>query len=1180
MPNSPSSIEAWWRRVSASPIQRAGLARPLEQWTTRGGRLCLVGPRGSGRTRLLTSVMRSLDHSRQPYLLFTPGRVAGASVVAALQSLGVSSEVPLFPDAGRRARHATVRILEGWQRRHAEANLLVVVDDIDQLDPLTRSVLAALLREPRVQLLAAGPIPIDGLQTVEVTPISAEETASIDTSTTVPAEPAYIGQALLQRMPGAKPKSAAPWSSLQRLDGLGPKALELLHLVAVCATPAPRARLGRLLGLDLAGLARACRSVSNRGLVVESGGALRLASPADAAELERHFGTSSAVHRRASQLMASDHPGQVAHALVVPPPDLAELLPAFDALIQWDPASATRWGRALVARAASVDIARKTAEAAMSCRRRDIAVRVLHEAAARTSDVHIKVALHALAGLQQLASPADISAARHELRQAHAACGGDPHPPAELFLLESRLRMVADGPGMAVAQIRSARDSLPAFVETTAQIREHEAEVYAALGRLDDAVKVWSTLVDTLDIPDRERVALHMATHLKKAQRLLDASHAMLRLAHAERDVPDATQAKALDNAALLALGGGDPGAAIAHWTAAIELSEHLHAANLVARVRPRLAAALREVCRFDEAKEVVDTAWADRTMPVGLRLECALIAGDVAMAVGQLAEAEKWFDRAGTLVSDDPESATGIRVERRKCELDALRQHPHALERVTTAARAAHRARASRDLSRLHAIRAYLLAKSRRPDEVAPTLERAEAPLRDAGAGRLLAEVRIWAARAWLALGELEGARKSAAKAVVWAEETGHLRLREEARSLLDAAREQHGRPTQRLDRLLEVSTALASERDPERIYQRTVAACAELLHAERAFCVLADGEGPRIAAAWRGDGQPPGTPSRAVVRAVLGHGREIAVGDVEERAELRRRDSIVGTRVRSVMCVPMFDKSVDGASILGVLYVDSPARSPDEVEQALRILRALAAQSAVALGSARAFTDIQERARRATDMAHDLRSPAAALQMAGEELAGSGELPEWAREGGQLIATQARRILDIGNRYLSDRRSDPGVFSLGAVAEQVGRVAAPLARARGRSVLVDVLAKVMVEAAEDDIQRVLLNLVQNGLRHTPEGSAVVIRVDRTADGRACCDVIDSGDGVPPELLPHIFTRGVRGDREGFGLGLSIAQRLSTTWGGELSVHNVDRQGACFRLTLPEAEGVAAQAR
>ena len=121
-----------------------------------------------------------------------------------------------------------------------------------------------------------------------------------------------------------------------------------------------RASAGRLLGLDLASLARACSSLTNRGLVVEWGGGLRLASPVDAADLEELLGVQAELHQKASTLLGEDHPGQVPHAVVSPPQDLDGLEPAFDALLDWDPASAARWGAVIIGRNPEPGLVRRT----------------------------------------------------------------------------------------------------------------------------------------------------------------------------------------------------------------------------------------------------------------------------------------------------------------------------------------------------------------------------------------------------------------------------------------------------------------------------------------------------------------------------------------------------------------------------------------------------------------------------------------------------------------------------------------------------------------------------------------------------------------------------------------------------------------------------------------------------
>ncbi|HCH61620.1 MAG TPA: hypothetical protein DFR83_02370, partial [Deltaproteobacteria bacterium] len=553
-----------------------------------------MGPRGSGRTKLLGSVVRSLDHARRPYLLFCVSAIAGLDVRAALQSLGQEPTVPRFPEAARRARHAAVRILRGWRVRHGPGHMLIVVDDIDAIDLLTRSVLAALLREPNVQVLAAGERSIEGLTTVEVPPLSVKSLPFVVTGS-APGASMHIGAAILHSASAQGVlNGAGGWNGVHLLEGLSENARRLIHLVATSVAPVPRAGAGRLLQLDLAEMARACSSLTHRGLVVEWSGGLRLASPQDAPDLEELLGVLPDMHRKAASLLNEAHPARVAHAVIAPPAEVDELHESFDTLTEWDPASTARWGSSIVRHASEPGLVRRTAEAAMAAQQRDVAVEVLRSAVQCADDLYVKVALLALAGLYNLTAPADIQTAQQLLREARSCFGSNPHPPAELYLLESKLHMSADRPAKAAGPARAARESVPVFQRTARMAQEHEGSVLAAMGRLDDADQVWSTLVRKADIPTRERVAESMAAHLKKAQRLLDASNAMVLFAHADREVPDAVQAKVLDKAALLALGGGDPGAAIAHWTSAIELAEQLHASSLAARIRPRLAAALR----------------------------------------------------------------------------------------------------------------------------------------------------------------------------------------------------------------------------------------------------------------------------------------------------------------------------------------------------------------------------------------------------------------------------------------------------------------------------------------------------------------------------------------------------------------------------------------------------------
>jgi signal transduction histidine kinase len=107
--------------------------------------------------------------------------------------------------------------------------------------------------------------------------------------------------------------------------------------------------------------------------------------------------------------------------------------------------------------------------------------------------------------------------------------------------------------------------------------------------------------------------------------------------------------------------------------------------------------------------------------------------------------------------------------------------------------------------------------------------------------------------------------------------------------------------------------------------------------------------------------------------------------------------------------------------------------------------------------------------------------------------------------------------------------------------------------------------------------IERVLDNLIDNSLKHTPEGGCVRLRVSKE-HGEVQITVSDTGYGIAEEELPHIFKRFYRKTdntedkiaEPGLGLGLAIASRILELHGSRLSVSSVLHQGTTFRFSLP----------
>ncbi|MBI4928831.1 MAG: HAMP domain-containing protein [Anaerolineae bacterium] len=116
----------------------------------------------------------------------------------------------------------------------------------------------------------------------------------------------------------------------------------------------------------------------------------------------------------------------------------------------------------------------------------------------------------------------------------------------------------------------------------------------------------------------------------------------------------------------------------------------------------------------------------------------------------------------------------------------------------------------------------------------------------------------------------------------------------------------------------------------------------------------------------------------------------------------------------------------------------------------------------------------------------------------------------------------------------------------------------------------------QVAVVGDRDRLKQVLLNLVSNAVQYTPAGGTVTLSLSKTEE-RARITVSDTGPGIPPNDLPHIFERFYRGEKSrvrtqgtGFGLGLSIAYWIVRNHNGSIDVTSLEGQGTTFIVLLP----------
>ena len=222
------------------------------------------------------------------------------------------------------------------------------------------------------------------------------------------------------------------------------------------------------------------------------------------------------------------------------------------------------------------------------------------------------------------------------------------------------------------------------------------------------------------------------------------------------------------------------------------------------------------------------------------------------------------------------------------------------------------------------------------------------------------------------------------------------------------------------------------------------------------------------------------------------------------------------------------------------------------------------------------------EERVRRQlfADVAHELRHPLAVLK-ARLEAVQDGALPlneEQVLNLQDMVIGLTRLVDDLRDLSLADVGQLSlalGPVDLAVLAGEVAESLAPLAEDRGIALAAPATTgPVSIRADRDRLRQVLVNLLTNALRHTPAGGQVGVSVRAEGSG-AVLEVWDTGVGIAPRDLPHVFERFYRADPArarsggGSGLGLTIVQSIVRLHGGSVSVRSPDAAGRGTRFTV-----------
>jgi two-component system OmpR family sensor kinase len=217
--------------------------------------------------------------------------------------------------------------------------------------------------------------------------------------------------------------------------------------------------------------------------------------------------------------------------------------------------------------------------------------------------------------------------------------------------------------------------------------------------------------------------------------------------------------------------------------------------------------------------------------------------------------------------------------------------------------------------------------------------------------------------------------------------------------------------------------------------------------------------------------------------------------------------------------------------------------------------------------------------------DASHELRTPLTALRGGLEVLllGAAGPDPADTRRLVQGMYAETGRMQRLIDDLLMLSRIDDGRLVLrkspilvSDFLAQIGDEARQLATGQTITLTSDVPTEQTITADPDRLKQVLLNLLSNAIKFTPPDGTITIAATRAAHGAIQFSVRDTGCGIPPDALPHVFDRFFRADAartgEGSGLGLAIARGLVAAHGGTLTLESAPGTGTTATVTFSES--------